>query len=251
MAATKWTVGRLAVPGGNVLWRSFGARAKAPLLLVHGGLRGRSTSSKPYELLSSLGSDRRLISWDQLGCGESDYPADPEQWGISRYAEELDAVRRSLAPGPLHLFAASFGSVIALEWLASSRPGDIKSIVLMCPIADGARAQSSMRDAQAASGAHFPRTYIMRRPPPPGVEGPPDPDLNQKLIAELSSWNQTAALKSLPAPVLFVRGEYDYITDADMNSYAAQCPGSETATIEDAAHLAFIDNPDATCKIVD
>ncbi|HXZ67075.1 MAG TPA: alpha/beta fold hydrolase [Alphaproteobacteria bacterium] len=250
VSGSGWDIGRSTAFGRSVLWRSKGKGDRAPILLVHGGLRGKGTSSKPFELLSPLSEERPLFSWDQLGCGESDPPASPETWGLSRYAEEVEIVRHALLPEPLHLFGASLGSAIAIEWLVTHKPAGIRSITLMCPIVDGARAQSSLAAALAASGADFPRRFITRRSPPADPGGVPDPIINRVVNAELSTWNRTTELKTLPAPVLFMRGEHDYITEADMNAYAALCPGSKTATISGAAHLAFIDDPATTCSIV-
>jgi pimeloyl-ACP methyl ester carboxylesterase len=47
-----------------------------------------------------------------------------------------------------------------------------------------------------------------------------------------------------------VGGEYDYITAADVEAYAAARPGAEIVAVPDAAHLAFVDNPDATTAAI-
>lgn len=38
------------------------------------------------------------MTWDPLGCGESDQPMDPALWTIERLVDEMEAVRVGLGP---------------------------------------------------------------------------------------------------------------------------------------------------------
>lgn len=58
--------GRIAVPGGEVWFERTGGGAGLPLLVIHGG------PGLPHGYLRSLGrlaTQREVIFWDQLGCG--------------------------------------------------------------------------------------------------------------------------------------------------------------------------------------
>jgi L-proline amide hydrolase len=271
--SASWDSGKIAVPGGNVFWRAFGTGSKIPLLAVHGGPSG--ASSKPYEMLSGLGADRRLVTWDQLDCGESDRPNNPANWRFARFVEEMDAVRQALAPGPVHVMGGSWGSTLAMEWLVTKRPADVASVIFMCPTLDSRRAEASRRNAQmrlsapsraafeeaarsgnfgnpalAAANAEYQRTYIMRRPRPEFAGGPPDPAMLRALSVDWLKWSRVADLATLKQPVLFIRGEHDYVTAEDVAVYAAARPGAQVETIPDAAHLAFVDNPDRTVSAI-
>src|SRR5262245_581881 len=144
--SASWTTGKLEVPGGNVFWRSYGNGKKLPLLLVHGGPAG--ADSKPYEMMSALGDERRLITWDQLDCGESDHPNDAKNWRLARFVEEMEVVRNKLAPGPVHILGGSWGSTLAMEWLITKQPANVASVIFMCPNLDMTRAEASRRNAQ-------------------------------------------------------------------------------------------------------
>ncbi len=65
-----------------------------PLLTLHGG------PGIPHDYISdmaALASDtRRVIFYDQLGCGRSDQPNNPSLWTIERTVAEIDTVRRAL-----------------------------------------------------------------------------------------------------------------------------------------------------------
>jgi proline iminopeptidase len=254
-------------------WRTYGGGKKLPLLLVHGGPAG--ASSKPYEMMSALGNERRLVTWDQLDCGDSDHPNDPANWRLARYVEEMDLVRNKLAPGPVHVLGGSWGSMLAMEWLVAKRPANIASVIFMCPILDRVRGEASRLSAQmrlsppskqafedlartgnfanpalAAANVEYQRTFIIRRPPPELVGGAPNPAMMRALDVDMHTWSRVAEIAKLSQPVLFIRGEYDYVTPEDVAVYAAARPGSEVATIANAAHLAFIDNPGNTNEVV-
>src|SRR5262245_3367330 len=268
-----WTTGKIAVPGGNVLWRAHGKGRKVPLLLVHGGPSG--ADSKPFETMSALGDERQLLTWDQLDCGESDHPNDPANWRLARYVEEMDVVRRELAPGPVHVMGGSWGSMLAMEWLVAKRPRDVVSVIFICPTLDYARAEASRRTAQTqlsapskaafddlartsnfanpallAANQEYQRTFIIRHPPA-GMTAPRvNPAMMRALTIDVRAWSRVADIGKLTQPLLFIRGEHDYVTAEDVDVYAKASPRSQTATIPDAAHIAFVDNPDATIHAV-
>ena len=240
---------------------------------MHGGPSG--ADSKPTEMMAALGDERRLTAWDQLDCGQSDRPNDPANWRLARFVDEMDIVRNKLAPGPVHVIGGSWGSTLAMEWLVTKRPANVVSVIFMCPTLDIGRADASRRAAQmrlsppskqafedlarggnfanpalAAANAEYQRTFIIRHPPPGLAIGPPDPAMLRALGVDMRNWSRVSELAKLTQPVLFIRGEYHDITAEDVAAYAAARPGSEVATIPDAAHLAFVDNPEGTNQVV-
>jgi proline iminopeptidase len=50
----------------------------------------------------------RVVIHDQLGNGRSDKPRDKSLWTITRYVEEVEAVRRALKLGRVHLLGQSW-----------------------------------------------------------------------------------------------------------------------------------------------
>ena len=273
-APPAWRTGRLAVPGGEVLWRMFGGGPGLPFIMVHGG--PTRLGSKLLEYDYPLGDERRLITWDQLDTGGSDKPRNPKNWRLARFVEELERVRQALAPGPVHVGGASTGSGIVMEWMITHRPRDVKSLVLMCPTLDmrvpvaRQAAQQRLSPASAAAFREFNRTgrstpeveaaqaeyrriFIMRRPPP-GIDLADndmyDMEIIRALTPDLAGRDRAKPLRDLTQPVLFVRGEHDWVRDEDVRAYAALCRDAEIATIPDAAHLAFIDNPTAYHAVV-
>jgi len=95
--------GYIDVPGGKVWYRAVGDNAEAtPLLCLHGG---PGFTHYYLEALEALADRRRVIFYDQLGCGRSDRPGDLTLWNVDRFVEELAQVRSALKLDRLHLSA--------------------------------------------------------------------------------------------------------------------------------------------------
>jgi pimeloyl-ACP methyl ester carboxylesterase len=62
-----------------------------------------------FEPFTALSDTRAVVTWDQLDCGRSDCPRDPALWTLERFVEELDIVRETLTPGPVHVLGHSWG----------------------------------------------------------------------------------------------------------------------------------------------
>src|SRR5438045_4206496 len=80
---------------------------KSPILLLHGGPGGTSDYMEPLEGLASTG--RRVIRYDQLGCGKSATPSNPDMWTVELFVEEVDAVRQALGLDRVHVLGQSWG----------------------------------------------------------------------------------------------------------------------------------------------
>jgi proline-specific peptidase len=98
-----------------------------PLLTLHGGPGAAHDCIEPLGELAAQG--RRVIFYDQLGCGRSDKPHDPSLWMIELFLDELDAVRSELRLERIHLFGLSWGGMLAMEY-ALRRPPGLTSLVL-------------------------------------------------------------------------------------------------------------------------
>jgi pimeloyl-ACP methyl ester carboxylesterase len=265
---TAWRTGQLAVPGGNVVWRTYGDGSGLPLIMVHGG--PTPLGAKLFEINYSLGDERRLITWDQLDTGLSDKPRNSANWRIARFADELELVRQKHAPGPVHVRGTSLGAVIVMEWMTTREPKNVVSLVLDCPALDRERVRVAQHAAQdrlsapsaaafrefsrtgqitpavAAAMDEYTREVILRRPPPGSpAYAPPDSEMARGLGPDLGARDRASLLRNLTQPVLFVRGEHDWVRDEDVRAYAALCRDAEVVTIADAGHLMFADNPRA------
>ena len=120
----------IAVTGGNVWAGATGTGDGIPLLVLHGGPGFPHHYLRP---LSQLGGDRKVVFYDQLGCGGSDRPEDETLWTLQRSLAEVEAVRQAFGLDSFHLFGSSWGGLLALEY-ALSQPQGLVSLVLSSPL---------------------------------------------------------------------------------------------------------------------
>ena len=64
------------------------------ILVVHGG-PGVPCNYVRDAHLRYAEQGYRVVSWDQLGCGESDRPDDESLWTVERFVEEMETVRNA------------------------------------------------------------------------------------------------------------------------------------------------------------
>lgn len=271
--------GRVAVPGGRVWYRVSGGGPGIPLLLLHGGPGFPGDYLAPLE---SLGDERPVIRYDQLGCGRSDRPADPSLWRPGRFVEELAAVREALGLDRVILHGHSWGGALAVLSVLSGARG-VAGLVLASPLLDARRwvadADRLRRelppDVQAVLSSHeadgttdapeyeeatqvFYRRFVCRTDPwpPPMLEslagfgrecylalwGPSE----FHPTGLLRTFDVVDRLDGIGLPTLFTVGRYDEATPASVESFRRRVPGARLVVLERSAHMTMLDEPEAS-----
>lgn len=102
---------------------------KPPLLLLHGG---PGSTHNYFEVLDLLAEEdgRQIVSYDQLGCGESFVEGHPELWTMETWLEELINVRKALGLKELVLLGQSWGGMLLLEYMCRHPHPGVRGIVL-------------------------------------------------------------------------------------------------------------------------
>lgn len=187
-------VGYASLPGVRLFYRTMGRGT--PILFLHGGPGLPHGYLLPW--MEPLASSHRLVFFDQRGVGRSGKPTDGD-YSVAAVARDVEALRRSLRLGKVHLFGFSWGGALALEfairyaeslrsltvaegfantdalnvrlqsWLANAPP-DLRAVVERCE-----------QEGLFASGDRYPPEYddavgkIYPRNPerPPGWKVPP------------------------------------------------------------------------------
>lgn len=131
MTDIKITDGYMPFHGYKTYFRIAGDLAgsdKTPLLLLHGG---PGSTHNYFELLDPLSKDGRpVISYDQIGCGNSYLDGHPELWKAATWIEELTSLREYLHLDHLHLLGQSWGGMLAIEYLIEKKPAGVRSVIL-------------------------------------------------------------------------------------------------------------------------
>ena len=117
-----------AIGGDEAAERAAGL---APLLVLHGGPGACHDYLESLSALSATG--RRVIFYDQQGCGNSDQPDDPARWTVEFYRDEMDAIRTALDLDRCHILGQSWGGMLLMEYLVSRPAGVVSAVIASSP----------------------------------------------------------------------------------------------------------------------
>ena len=279
--------GFIRVAGEYRVWyRIVGGGAEhehVPLLALHGG---PGVPHDYIENLEAMASDsRRVIFYDQLGCGRSDQPDDTSLWRVDRFVEELGIVRRELGLERVHLLGQSWGGMLAIEYMLT-RPQGIVSLILASTlssmplwITEANRLRNELPpEVQATLLQHetagttddpqyqeammvFYERHVCRVVPMPAhvkraldqagvvyhvMNGPTE----FHVIGVIKDWDQTSRLSEIHVPTLITSGRYDESTPRINEILHNGIAGSEWVIFENSSHMAHVEEPDLFLPLV-
>ena len=274
--------GYLGVPGGKIWYAKMGGGPGTPLIVIHGG---PGSGSWGLRVWSSLGDERVVVRYDQLGAGKADHPTDTALFTVDRAVQELQALRDSLGLTEVHLYGRSWGAMLVEAYMATS-PSGVRSVILSSPLVTTAQWESDADsliktlpdehqaaiarheaagttgspEYQAAMDAYYDR-YVRRRRriELPGADRGSSGAFVYNYMWGPSEFTATGTLKTFDAtrwlsmikvPTLFVTGEYDEATPASTQRFSRLVAGAEFRVIPGAAHATENDNPDALLQVV-
>ncbi len=274
--------GEVEVEGGTVRYRVLGSGERT-LVLLHGGPGGGSLYLKPLERLAA--ADRRVVLYDQLGCGSSDRPDDVD-WTLELFTDEVVAVREQLGLERVHLLGTSWGGMLALEHALSGR-GELTSLILSSTLAsidEWAAEQKRLvadlpldvrevlaRHEQAgtygdpeyeqAMEVYFDRHFYRGPKPRPelermqagrgkeayrGMVGPNE----WTVTGALRGWDVRERLGEIRVPTLVVRGAHDMSTEAVNETLLRGIPHAESVVLEESSHTPVLEETERYLTVV-
>jgi proline-specific peptidase len=275
--------GYILIMGRRIWYRSIGEGDLAPLLCVHGG---PGFTHHYLEPLEALAVHRRVVFYDQLGCGGSDRPEDSSLWNVGRFVEELAQVRVALGLERPHLFGNSWGGMLAMQYVLERHP-DLASLILCGSPASMPRWASDCQELLAQQPAEvqevirtheeagfitcpeyeaavysFYREHLCRLRPWPAylersfaelghhvyntMNGPND----FTVTGTLKTWDVMDRLGEITIPTLLIGGRYDECRPAHLEEMHRRIPNSELAIVEDASHMCFAEQTEEFNKTV-
>lgn len=284
-----WVRRAIAVDEHRVMTFTAGAGPRT-VLLVHGGPGCPSRYLRDsHEALADRGL--RLVTWDQLGCGESDHPADPSLWTLDRFVAEMETVRATLGLDEIDLLGQSWGGVLGLEYLLR-HPGRVRTFVAADTAFDLAGMQRGFDRKKQALGDET--ITMMARHEAEGTTDHPEyqaavtllmyrhvcrlhpwpeslswcmQNLGEDVFAQmfgpyffqctgtLRDWDRMDALEAVENPVLLVHGEHDYIVPELAARARDRLPNATLAFFPECSHMPFFEAPeqylDALCAFWD
>jgi proline-specific peptidase len=270
--------GRVPFRGFETWYRDVGPVEGVPLLCLHGGPGSSHHYFEPLEALAEDG--RRVVLYDQLGCGGSDRPDDPDLWTVELFVDEIAALRSGLGLERIHLLGSSWGSMLGIEY-ALTTPAGLVSLTLNSPptasetwkaeatrlrdeLPEDVRRVLAKHEAagttddpeyEAAEG-EFGRRHICRVEPLPDFVLRGRAAKNRAVYESLwgiSEWNPNGKLRDwdvrdrlseIDVPTLITSGRYDECTPMLAEDAQRGIPGAERVLFEDSSHTAFVEEPE-------
>ena len=273
----EWVRRRVDIDGHQVVTFTAGSGPRT-VLMVHGGPGCPSRYLRDSHA-ALVDRGLRLVTWDQLGCGESDHATDPSLWTLDRFVAELETVRTALELDEVDLLGQSWGGVLGLEYLLR-HPERVRTFVAADTAFDidgmqrgfdrtkqalGTETITMMARHETAGTTDHPEyqaavTLLMYRhvcrlyPWPESLtwcmenlgEGPFarlfGPFFFQ-CTGTLRGWDRMDALGSVRTPVLLVHGEHDYIVPELAAMARDRLPNATLAFFTGCSHMPFFEAP--------
>lgn len=274
------------VNGQRVWYRSVGGGAEheaAPLLVLHGG------PGCPHDYLENLAAlaseKRRVIFYDQLGCGNSDFPDDTSLWTVERFTDEIDVVRAALQLDRVHILGQSCGGMLGIEY-AIRQPRGLVSLVLADSmpsmalwVAEAKRLRAELppevnatllRHEQAGTTGSpeyraavevFNRRHVCRLAELPEfvrrahaktgfiyeyMNGPSE----FHVVGVIKDWDRTDRLGDIQVPTLILSGKYDESTPLLNEILHQGIPDSAWVFFEHSAHMPHVEEEEKFMRVV-
>lgn len=269
----------------RVWFRSIGGggeREGVPLLILHGG------PGCPHDYLENLAAlaseNRRVIFYDQLGCGRSDQPNDTSLWTVERFTDEIDVVRAALGLERVHLLGQSCGGMLGIEYAIRQPPGlvsliladSMPSMLLWVEEANRLRAelppevnavllqheQAGTTDSPEYRAAVevFNQRHVCRLQPQPEfvqrakasyvyryMNGPSE----FHVIGVIKDWDRTDRLGDIQPPTLIISGKYDESTPLLNEILHKGIANSDWVLFEHSSHLPHVEEEEKFMHTVD
>jgi proline-specific peptidase len=266
-----------AVVGDEAYERADG---RAPLLLLHGGPGACHDYLESMAALAATG--RRVIFYDQQGCGNSDQPDDPARWTVDFYVREVAAIRSALGLERCHILGQSWGGMLLMEYLVTRPQGVVSATIASSPasmpmwIEETGRQRAALPadvvatlerheaagtwddpEYEAAVGVFYDRHLCRVVPNPefvtrsfaklarnPQVYRTMNGPTEFHVVGTLKGWEILSRLGQVDEPILLTSGRHDEATPVQMAAIAARLPQAEWVLFEASGHLAHAEEPE-------
>jgi len=284
------TEGTIPFKGYKTWYKIVGEKedeGKLPLLLLHGG--PGACHDYLWSLAPMADTGRRVIFYDQIGCGLSQIgESKPEMWTVDLFVEEVDNVRKALGLDRIHLLGQSWGGMLAMEYMIRQPEGVASVTIASSPAsmiqwveeanklreqlppevnatllkheADGTTSDPEYITAMT----EFYNRHVCRVVPNPDYVQRSFTKLGENpevyntmngpseffVVGTLKNWNVIPQLGKINAPTLVTSGRYDEATPTIAETVHKGIPGSEWVLFENSSHMAHVEEADRFMQVL-
>ncbi|MCA9903499.1 MAG: proline iminopeptidase-family hydrolase [Anaerolineae bacterium] len=260
---------------------------KLPLLCLHGGPGATHDYLESLDAMAATG--RRVIYYDQLGCGHSEIPESrPDMWTVRLFVEEVDVVRRALGLERIHLLGQSWGGMLAMEYMLTQPQGVASLTIASSPasiiqwVQEANRlreelppeVQATLLKHEAAGTTSDPEyvdamqvfydRHVIRLLPYPDyvarsfdylaaggeVYNTMNGPSEFHVIGTIKDWDIRHRLPEINAPTLVTSGRYDEATPLIAETVTNGIPGARWVVFEDSAHLSHVEEAERYMQVL-
>lgn len=251
-----------------------------PLVCLHGGPGGQSTRMAP---LFELADERQVFLYDQIGGGRSS-ATKKQHWTIGTFVDELATLVDAWGLDEFHLFGASWGTTLALEFMLRHRRS-VRSVIFQSPMFSTADWENDANrlikelpekhrkvirycheigatDSQVynvAMEAYYARHVCRNKAGLKRMLESSNSNGGQvyshmwgpsefKATGTLRKYDKVRRLNDIKQPALVVCGEFDEAQPSTGERYAKRLPAGEFTTIPNASHAILAEKPKVLVK---
>ncbi len=279
--------GYIPFKGYQTWYRIVGDGDKTPLLCLHGGPGATHDYLESLDAMADTG--RRVIYYDQLGCGRSAIDVSkPELWTVELYVEEVDVVRRALGLDRIHLLGQSWGGMLAMEYMITQPQGVASLTIASSPasmhqwVAEAnrlrellpAEVQKTLLEHETAGTTSsqqykdatkvFNDRHVCRLLPYPDYMKRSFDYLDEggevyntmngpnefHVIGTIRDWDVRASLGKINAPTLVTSGRHDEATPLIAETVKHGIPGAQWVIFENSSHSAHVEEADRYMQVL-
>ncbi len=283
--------GTIPFKGYETWYRIVGEReepGKLPLLLLHGGPGAAHDYLEALDAMAATG--RRVIYYDQLGCGKSAIPESrPEMWTVDLFVEEVGVVREALGLERVHILGQSWGGMLGMEYALTDPAGLASLTIASSPAsmiqwveeANRLRAElpADVQEAllrheaagttddpeyHAAMDVFYARHVCRVQPVPEEVQRSFDqigehPEVYHTMngpsefhvVGTLKTWDILDQIGKIRVPTLITSGRHDEATPAISGAIHERIEGSRWEIFEDSSHMPHCEEPERYARVLD
>ena len=266
--------GYAKILGFKIFYKIFSPpKPRSTIVCLHGGPGACHNYLLPLADLAKYGF--RVIFYDQLGCGKSELPKNYALFSVERGVEELEAFRKTMKLGRMHLMGSSYGGMLALSYALKYQrnlrtlitTGGLASVPLT--VAEMNRMKSKLPlkviktiEKYEARGEYdnpeyekavmvFYRKHLLRLPKWPPEQLYTMSHLSKPVYFSMNGPNEftiigntkyydiTEKLHTIRVPTLVTGGRFDEVSPRVAKSIHDHIKGSKLVTFEKSSHLAF------------
>ena len=235
----------------------------APVVVLGSSLGASLAMWEPQ--VQALSRTHRVITFDPRGHGASPVPAPP--YAISDLGEDVIALLDHLGIARASYVGLSIGGMAGI-WLGANAPARLDRLVLMCTSAYAPPASRWLERVAAVRAAGTPEVIadaVVERWFTPGwAQAHPDSvAVHRAMIATtdpegycgcceaIAAMDLRDSLPRITAPTLVIGGREDLALPPEHQRLIADgVPGARLELIDDAAHIASAQQPDAVNRLI-